>query len=92
MGVFADGSTVGIAVDMDARLAWFRRGAIWNAGGAADPATGVGGVVVGAGSFMPFVSFAGTGTAANDAYTMNCGASAFVNAIPAGFTSGWPTP
>jgi hypothetical protein len=92
MAAFADGSIMGMAVDLDARLAWFRKGAVWNAGGAANPATGTGGVIVAAGSFMPFVSFAGTGTAANDAYTINCGASAFSGAVPAGFTSGWPAP
>ena len=46
---FNEGGFVDIAVDTDAALAWFRAdGGNWNAGGSADPATGVGGLDISA--------------------------------------------
>ena len=83
------GDIYGIAIDLTARLAWLRRnGGNWNGDPAADPAIGVGGVTIGAGSFAPFVRFA-SGTA-TDAFVGNFGASTFSGAVPSGFTAGWP--
>jgi hypothetical protein len=83
---------LGIAVDLTARLVWCCRNAgSWNADGTADPATGVAGLAFPGGtSLSPCVCFVGAGTAINDAYSANFGASAFSGAVPSGFTAGWP--
>jgi hypothetical protein len=93
LGAFANGNILGAAIDLTGRLAWFRKGAagIWNNDGTANPATGIGGVtVVPTVAFGPGVCFSGAGTAANDAYTANFGASAFSGAVPSGYAAGWP--
>ena len=80
-----------VAVDLDARLIWFRTGASgnWNNNASFNPATGIGGVAVPAGTMVPFVTFGGSGGAANNVYTANFGASSFVGAVPVGFAAGW---
>jgi hypothetical protein len=83
------GSVIGVAVDFPAKLIWFRNGAsAWNAGGTADPATGVGGyditAIISTGLMLLFQHGGG-------AATLNAGASAFVNAAPSGFTA-WDVP
>jgi hypothetical protein len=92
IGTLTPASTViGVAVDLTARKAWFRKGAgNWNglAIGSENPATGLGGVTVAPTvSFMPVVAFGAS--AGGDSYTVNFGATAFANAAPAGF-SNWP--
>jgi hypothetical protein len=84
IGGMGNGAVVGIAVDLTARLAWFRNaGGNWNGSGTANPATGVGGVTVAPTvAFAPVAAFA---TGANDAVTANFGATAYANAAPAGF-------
>lgn len=80
------------AFNLDIRRAWIcRNNGLWNATAGDDPATAVGGVVIAAGSFSPHVVFGtgGPGTE-TDAFTFNLGQSAFVGAVPAGFTAGWP--
>jgi hypothetical protein len=94
IGAIAAGNVVGVAVDLTARKAWFRKGAAgnWNGLviGSENPDTGLGGVVMAPTvGFMPVVGF-GPGTAGADVYTANFGASAFIGAVPSGFTSGWP--
>jgi hypothetical protein len=86
------GTLTGIAVDLDARKTWFRKGAAgnWNGLviGSENPAAGLGGVVMAATiSFLPVVVF---GPGAGSDYILNAGASAFVGAVPSGFTAGWP--
>lgn len=94
LGAFATGTIACIALDLDNRLIWIRRGAagLWNASAPANPATGVGGFAL---------TFVGAGTAAyalmsssnanpNGAITGNFGDSAFTGAVPAGFLSGFP--
>jgi hypothetical protein len=78
------GTVIGVAVDLGARLAWFRRGAgNWNNNSSNNPATGVGGVAVEAGlSFAPVIVFNGP---VNDSMTANFGQSTFANAAPSGF-------
>lgn len=92
-GAFGNGTTVGVAVDLDARKAWMRNGAgNWNglAIGSENPATGLGGVVVAPTvPFSPVVFFSAGGTA-GDVFTANFGATAYVAAAPAGFLN-WPT-
>jgi hypothetical protein len=94
LGAFVLGTDVfGVAVNFDTRKAWFRKNTgLWNATAGDDPATGVGGVVIAAGSFAPHVVF-GTGGAGSDtdAFTANFGATAYANAAPAGF-SNWTLP
>jgi hypothetical protein len=87
-----NGGIVGVAVDLDNRRVWFRvtPSSNWNGSGTANPATNTGGIVVPAGTMVPFVTFGGTLGVANNIITANFGASAFNGAVPAGFTSGWP--
>lgn len=87
-------NVVAVAVDIGARKMWLcKNSGNWNgeAIGLQDPANGIGGVAVfaGAPSFAPCVGFAGLGTS-GDVMTANFGASAFVGAVPSGFTAGWP--
>jgi len=84
------GATVGIAVDLSAGLIWFRLtpSGNWNGSGTANPATGVGGVSLGALTGSTFYPCFG-GTFANDKMTANFGATAFNGSVPSGFASGW---
>ena len=91
LGPFLNGNRFGFAIDLTARLAWIRKnGGNWNNDAGANPATGVGGVTIGPGNFAPAVRMTGTANA-SDNVTANFGASAFVDAVPSGFTAGWPT-
>lgn len=92
-GFPANGTVVGIAVDLSAQLIWFRAAPSgnWNNSGTANPATATGGTsfsVLGAGVklYPLFEVGAGTGHAA----TANFGGSAFSGTVPSGFTAGWP--
>jgi hypothetical protein len=92
IGGIGAGVVIGIAVDLDARKAWFRSGAAgnWNglAIGSENPALGLGGVVIAPTvSFTPVVAW-GSGT--GGVYIANFGNSVFAGAVPPGFTSGWP--
>jgi hypothetical protein len=83
----------GIAADLDNRKFWFRNAStagIWNNSGTANPATNTGGLTIPAGTMVPFCTFGGTLGGAGGIFTANFGASAFVGAVPAGFTPGWP--
>jgi hypothetical protein len=89
IGTIASGTLVCIAIDVMAHLAWFRSGAAgnWNNSGAANPATGVGGVSI------PILSPASPAlsiVAVGDAVTANFGDAAFSGVVPAGFTAGFP--
>jgi hypothetical protein len=89
LGATAVGDVYSFAIDLTADLAWIRRnGGNWNNDGAADPATGVGGVVIAAGSFAPIVRFAAA-AAGTDQVTGNFGQSSFVYTAPSGFGN-WP--
>lgn len=93
LATFFPGDVCGVAVDLTARLIWYRRnGGNWNglAIGSENPATGTGGVTItGTGAYVPAVAFGGGGTAASDAFTANFGATSFANAAPSGFGN-WP--
>ncbi len=87
----AIGTAVCVAVDLDNARIWFRFGSgNWNNSGTADPATNVGGLdissITGGGIWPVHVS-----STASSVLTANFGASGFAQAVPAGFTAGWPT-
>jgi SPRY domain len=91
------GDVIGIAVDLDNRKIWFKTIAgqdpkgFWNnSSGTPDPVTNVGGVIIPAGTMVPFDVFGGASGVAGSVHTTNFGASAFVGAVPSGFTAGWP--
>jgi len=87
IGTFATGQIVGLAIDLDNRRAWFRKAPAgnWNASGTANPATNTGGIVIPAGTMVPFVTF----NATSNTWTVNFGMAGFTGAVPSGFTSGW---
>ncbi len=89
-GTIASGTVVGIAVDCDARLIWYRLGAAgnWNASATASPVTGAGGVALSIGRGIPVYPMV-TSAALNDQITANFGGSAFTGTVPSGFTSGF---
>jgi hypothetical protein len=91
IGGLSTGVTVGVAADITGRLAWFRSSlsSNWNGSGSNSPG-GAGGKVIPAGTIIPFCTFGGSGGTVGQVFTANFGASAFVGAVPAGFTSGWP--
>lgn len=80
------GVVVQIASDLTAHLFWARVvGGLWNGDGAADPATGVGGLTIPSGSLIPAVSAFNTSPA--DSIRVNFGQSAFTGTVPAGFAA-----
>jgi len=85
MGSVPSGKVVGVAIDLDARLMWFRYDAgNWNASGTANPATGTGGIAItssvgGATAIFPLAFVQNTGNVTIDT------AAPFVNAAPSGF-------
>ena len=92
-GVWANGEVYGFAIDLDNRKFWRRLAPSgnWNnaAIGSQNPATNTGGVTIPAGVMVPFMCFGGAGGVAGEVMAANFGASAFVGAVPSGFTSGW---
>jgi hypothetical protein len=99
MDAFAAGDVCGVAVDMTNNRIYFRRVsgtplAWWNNGSSfnshQDPALNNGTIVPPAGALAPICTFGGTSGVAGSAITANFGQSAFVGAVPSGFTSGWP--
>lgn len=93
LGGRASGETLGIAVDLDNRKIWFRvaPSGNWNglAIGSQNPVGAVGGAIIPAGTIVPVVTFGGSGGIAGTVNTANFGATAFIGAVPSGFTSGW---
>ena len=89
--VWGAGTLMRVAFDLDNKKFWFAASGNWNNNASADPATNIGGLAIPAGTMVPFVTFGGSGGAAGAKVTTNFGGSAFANAVPAGFTAGWPT-
>jgi hypothetical protein len=90
VGAITAGSVIGVAIDSDARLVWYRLGAAgnWNGSASANPATGAGGIPILLGRGVPiYPAVFVNGT--NDQTTANFGDSAFVGAVPSGYTSGF---
>lgn len=85
LSAFTNGDVIGVAVDLNARLAWFRQNnGNWNGNSIANPSTGVNGVTVPAGSMAPLVRFA-TNSVAGDNLTANFGQAALFAARPTGY-------
>lgn len=81
----AQGNTLSVAVDLGAKLIWFRTNAgNWNNNGTADPATGTGGISFSGLNSGPYVPAIGL-EIANDQYTVNFGATTYSQSVPSGF-------
>lgn len=96
VGAISSGSIVSFAVDINmgtpgGKRGWLRvNGGNWNGNSSHNPATNVGGVLMGGAlDCAPAVTFAGSGTAAGDNFTGNFGQSAYAYTPPSGF-SNWP--
>lgn len=79
--------TIALAIDISGALVWFKDvvSGNWNASGAANPATGVGGVsltITGAPFFVMVSMFV-----SGDSVTANFGATSYVYTPPAGFSN-----
>jgi hypothetical protein len=88
LGTITSGTVICVAVDIAAKLIWWRLGAAgnWNNNASRDPAAGTGGVSIpNVGTTFPTDCFGGA-----DTLISNFGGSAFTGAVPAGFTAGWP--
>lgn len=88
------GESACIALDLNARLIWFRwTGAgQWNGSGTANPATGTGGLAltfVGAG-VAAYALYTSSSATPNGMITANFGDGAFVGVVPSGFAAGFP--
>jgi hypothetical protein len=85
----SQGSVFDMAVDLGARILWFRRnGGNWNGNSSADPVSGSGGVAYDFSGFngaimFPALSFYNSG----DQMTFNFGATAYSYSPPTGFTN-----
>lgn len=96
LGALTNGDVIGIAIDFSNETVWFRKAPSgnWNGDGAANPATNTNGIdlsgmLIGAVTMQPAVSFGGAGTDATEQFTANFGQGAFTGAVPSGFTAGW---
>jgi hypothetical protein len=88
-GTISSGAVICVAVDVTAKLIWWRLGAggNWNNVAGRDPATGVGGAnIPNVGTTFPTDCFGGA-----DTLISNFGATAFTGTVPSGFTAGWPS-
>jgi hypothetical protein len=82
------GTIICVAIDLTAKLIWFRLGAAgnWNNNSSRNPATGTGGIsITNVTTAYPTIFFNGA-----DTVIANFGSSAFTGAVPSGFTSGFP--
>jgi hypothetical protein len=96
LGARANGDIIGIALDLDNKLIWYRvaPAGSWNGSGTANPATGIGGVDIRAinpdSFFLPvYALLRGAPGGSATVVTANFGNSAFSGAVPAGFASGF---
>jgi hypothetical protein len=91
LGTRANGDLIGVALDLDDNMIWFRAGAAgnWNGSPSANPATNSGGISIGsiASGIALYGVFGHVGATA--VITGNFGDTAFTGALPAGFTSGF---
>lgn len=88
------GTVVGVAIDLGAKLVWYRSTANsnWNNSGTANPATGTGGLsYTTTGALFPVVSFSGNaGVDSQNGCVLNAGGFSFFLTVPSGF-SAWDT-
>jgi hypothetical protein len=91
MAAIATNDLLAWAVDLDGLQVWVKnltQGTAWNNNVLADPARGIGGKPIPAGSYVPIVLFTGGTTGQR---TMNFGGSTFTGTAPDHFQQGWPT-
>lgn len=93
IGSFAANEVVCVAVDLDNERIWFRKNAgNWNGSAANDPATNTGGRDLSGflttGVTSVFAAACSNSTTCN--MTVNFGDSGFAQAVPSGFTAGFP--
>lgn len=84
---FTESDVVGMAVDIDNKLIWWRSNAgNWNNNALADPATGVGGISFATIDAGPYYVYVDTNfLAGNSQVTANFGAAPYAHAAPAGY-------
>jgi hypothetical protein len=88
LGARSQGDVIGIALDVTAKLVWFRvsPSGLWNNSGTANPATGVGGFSC---SVLTSPLYGGFGcSVSGQSMTVNFGDNPFIGAVPAGFAVG----
>lgn len=86
LATYTSGDIIDVAVNLDARLVWFRKnGGNWNGSGTANPATGVEGLDISAvtGNIYPSAIL----YSINSQVTANFGGSAYTHAAPSGFSN-----
>ncbi len=87
---YTDGDNIGVAVDLNNKLLWYRKnGGAWNSGvaGTQDPATGQGGLNI---APLPSLNLYPTQSVynnSNESGTINVGASTFAYTAPSGFSA-----
>lgn len=94
LGAFAAGNVICIALDLTNSKVWWRKGSgNWDGNAAHNPATNTGGISIAAlvAAGRPWFVMAGAGNLVAPVFTLNAGDSAFAQAVPSGFTSGWPS-
>lgn len=93
LGALTVGTVVCIALDLNARLIWFRYGtaANWNGNASNNPATGIGGVSVPFGATLAAYPLSAFSNGSTGVHTANFGDTAFSGTVPSGFTPGFPT-
>lgn len=85
---YAQADTLGVAFDAGAQLIWLRNASsptTWNAGGTANPVTGLGGVSLSAITGPYYAAIALRGNAGSAQWTANFGATSYVASAPLGF-------
>lgn len=89
IGTIASGTVIGVAANIDVKLAWFRLGAAgnWNGSATEDPVTNTGGITF-ASLVLPAKPF-WTGAGVLGVVTFRNGSTAFSGAVPSDYTSGW---
>jgi hypothetical protein len=89
LGTQASGNTLGIALDIDDKLVWFREAPAgnWNGSVIASPEIGTGGQSI---STLTPPLYAWCSMGLDDSVTANFGGSSFIGAVPSGFEPGWP--
>lgn len=97
LGTPASNAVIGLALDLTNLNIWFRIAPAgnWNGNATHNPATNAGGIsiaaIFGSGSLPMFGLMAVPTGLQNAAITANFGDTAFTGAVPAGFTSGFPS-
>lgn len=92
IGTVSNGAVIRVALDMDNKRLWFAvNGGNWNGSAANTPTTPATGFDYSTTALTaPLYPGIALGGSSGDQITANLGASSFVYAVPAGFTSGWP--